>query len=93
MGIGPNSGDLPDVAPRPEFVRFNDSYVAEVMDQLLSQLGQACHEIHYSPIAGDAASPPFGTDHSTLVGRDDITSAMVEALRQARVRGPRATGA
>lgn len=84
MVLDPNSGDHPNAAPQPELVRFNDSYVADVMDQLFLQLGQTCHVVHHPALTGDDGSRPFMTDHSTLVGRDDITSAMVEALRQAR---------
>ena len=84
MVLGPNSGDRPDGVTRPEVVRFNDSYVADVMDQLFLELGQACHVVHHPAPPGDDGSRPFVTDHSTLVGRDDITSAMVDALRQAR---------
>jgi hypothetical protein len=84
MVLGPNSGDRPNDVSGPELVRFNDSYVADVMDELFFQLGRACHVVHHPVLPGDDDSGPIVTDHSTLVGRDDITSAMVDALRQAR---------
>jgi hypothetical protein len=94
MAGGPNSDGLPRDVPRPELVRFNDSYVADVMDELFFQLGQACHVVHHPVLPGDDAVQVFVTDDSTLSGRDDITSAMVEALRQARAtdRGAKAPG-
>ncbi len=83
MVPGLDSGERRDAA-QPELVRFNDSYVADVMEQLFFQLGQACHVDHTPVLTGDDASLPFVTEHSSLVGRGDITSAMVAALRQAR---------
>jgi hypothetical protein len=93
MVLGPDSGDRPDIAPRPELVRFNDSYVADGMEQLFFQPGQQTQLVHHPALVGDDGTQPFVTDRSTLAGRDDITSAMVEALRQAHVTDLRASGA
>lgn len=81
----PPPGDHSNAAPGTDAARFDDSYVAKALDGWVSQLGQASHLVHHPFPTGNGGSQRFPTEQPTLKGRDDIDTAMVEALRQAKV--------